>query len=214
MLAMTQLIGFGVGASGLSASYVTNDVDTSGGTAISYGTLALGEAALDRYLCVMAIGVAGVVQTCDSCTVAGNSATRHINYSDGGGVSMGAFIIALASGTTGAVVVNFSGATLRSAISIWRMTGLQSSTPTDTLTAKASPATGAIDVSAGGVVIAMTAGGAADTTWTGVTESFDGVAFSTNYASGGMTLLPAGEAGRTITANNGGTTSMLAASFR
>lgn len=117
-------------------------------------------------------------QTVSSATIGGTSATV-INSGVSGQFDNTALIAAvLATGTSGDVVVNWSGDVVVSAIGVWEISGADGVTPAATDPDNSDPSTGeslAVDIPANGCAIAASTSGFASRprTWTGATEQYD-----------------------------------------
>lgn len=143
-------------------------------------------------------------------TVAGNSATINVQAAESGnGMFCGIASLALASGTTGDIVVtnDASGQESHLTIAVFACYGLASLTPVDTTTYTAGdPVDVSTDTSSGGVVFGCAGlqAGAGSTT-TGLTEDHDDDLIHTgSRAVLGHAFSTAAATPRTITFNRGG----------
>jgi len=200
---MPQLSGGG-GAAAAVVSFESSAVDGNSATIYTFSGVALGAAAADRYIIAGVSGDSAGDTTITTVTIGGVAATELMDGSNSQ-ANMGFFIAAVPTGTTGDVVVTFSGSKARAGCACWRATGLASPTPHATLqdtTLSGAVLSGTINVPSNGFVIAYDAcDGTITTTWVGVTEDFDEARDGTNrYHSGGFDLVPGGETGRTVSA--------------
>jgi len=211
----------------VSISYLTSATDTTDLTTYNgavFQGLSFGAAAAGRYI-VVAIGSrANAARSISSVTIGGVSAavvsdgvTTCVANDTSGGADLTALWIAnVPTGTTGDVVVTFSGAMLRCAISLFRMTGNASATASQvkvdtTLTGQVysvaidSPANGGI---IGGYWCSLSAG-TGSVTWAGITEAVDGTVETTssNYSAASGTFFAA-QSALTVSGTQGGTASL------
>lgn len=201
----------GTGAAPFSLTFVTSASDATDLTEYTFSGQSFGDepgAADTRYIIVGAGGRAGSNLTVSSATIGGVAATVVI-ASGATNAPAAIFIAEVPTGTTGDVVVTYSGAGMvSSAIGIWRMINPISSTATDTAS-DITPASGVLnldlDVTAGGAAVGFTASRGADTTtWAGMTEAFDILPESLDHVSGATTTTAGTPL--TVTATNADTT--------
>lgn len=175
MFSTTHLVGFGAGGSIVPAtiSNTASGADVSNATAYTFSSQALGAAASDRKIVVGVVEVAATT-TVSTLTVGGVSASL-VKRQSGGIQVVELWQADVPTGTTGDVVVTMAAASQGVAIGVWRVVGAASAA-SNTLGAYAAPATGTIDIPAGGVLVAMVGNrvvGTTTVTWTGPTEDFD-----------------------------------------
>lgn len=152
----------------VAITYQSNNNDTTNTTAYTFTGQSLGAAAGDRDI-VVAIGArnnaTGVVS---SVTIGGVSATllKAIDDTNAGSDLVELWIAAVPTGTTGDIVVNFTGTMLRCAIIVWSMTGASSITPSATASDSGTIANGGVYSAAltipsngGGIAAAWGGGG-------------------------------------------------------
>lgn len=149
-------------------------------TAFTFSAKSLGAADADRKII---IGVAGVTvsppRTMVSVTVGGITATEIIYLGDlNAGIESysGLYIASVPTGTTGDVVVTWSGSVSNMGIGVWRVIGA-SSIADDTGSSVATPVmTDTLNIPAGGIAVGVAhwSVGTAGVTWAGITEDFDG----------------------------------------
>lgn len=186
----------------LQAASSSTDTDT-----YTFSSQNLGTAAADRYIFVgVTSRSSGTTNTINSVTVGGVTATQvELQRTVTTVVNMaGLYIAAVPTGTTGDVVVTFNATTLRCGIGMWGATGLASATATDSDVSSANAPTYAIDVVAGGFAIGVAYGADNNapgaTTWTGITEDYDGVSEGTNVNTGASDTFETTQTNLTITA--------------
>ncbi len=157
-----------------SCSYVTSAVSASDLTTYTFSSQSLGTAASNRYIIVAVMARAASSQTISTATIAGVTATQLIDFGATNTSNAGFLIAPVPTGTTGDVVVTFTGAMVRCAIGVYRVVNLKSITPVDTATSEATPLAGTVDATDGGFVIGAVFSGGSITgiTWTGATQSY------------------------------------------
>jgi len=148
---------------------LTESVTTSTVTAASLGT-----ADAARRIIVAVGARAGSPRSINSITVGGVSATLYQGTSNGSCVGFG--IAHVPTGTTGDVVVVFSGGIVARLIQVYRVIGAPGTVATARYSGSAN-----VDISANtganGFAVAILAGAGSntvDTIWTGITDNFDG----------------------------------------
>jgi len=205
-----------VPATAFDLAFVTSAVTTSGGTSFTFSSQSLGAADATRYIIVSAGGQVAADNTISSITVQGISGSQVVTSGDGGETRASIWIIAVPTGTTGDVVVTFSGTANNCGIAVYRMVGATSAIPTATasdnsITSNAESASLTIPTGGAGVgyflmestITTRTA------TWTNLTEDMDQLIESSsavNSHSSAASLTPGTS---TITATASG--SLLAA---
>lgn len=155
--------------------------DTTDQTTYTFSSAAIGTASADRIVIVVIGSRANSARSISSVTIAGIAATviATANNTGGGADIVAIYAAAVPSGTTGNVVITFSGTMLRCGIGTYAMTGASSVTPYDTATAVPSGSSASIntiDSPANGAILGASLAGSSGTasvTWTGLTENFD-----------------------------------------
>lgn len=155
-------------------SSTDHKVSTANATTYTFTTTAIGTAASDRLIIVACSADGSAARTLNSGTIAGVSATVFATTNNGNACF--AFMIALVpTGTTGDIVITWSGGCVRAGIGVWAAYNVQSTTPTDRQQSSASNSV-SVNISAGGVG----AGGACNDnattpnfSWTQFTENYD-----------------------------------------
>jgi hypothetical protein len=220
-LGVNQLIGFGAGGAVTPASVTLTDnsVDSVNRTAYTFSSQSLGAAAANRKIIVV-IFSAGVTggRTLNSVTVAGSSASKLVGISSGEKINE-IWVLDLASGTTGDVVVTYSASKGQCGIGVYRLlTGATAAHATASVVATGPSTT--LDVPASGIAILGTgydSGATTAVTLTGVTEVYDEEIESGIHQTGGLVALPGGETGRTMasvgTASSAGSATLVCASY-
>jgi hypothetical protein len=154
----------------ISRSLTDSASSSTDASSYTFSAESLGTADSDRYILVGIAARAASARTISSVTIGGVSATILIDHSSS--LSLAGFAIAaVPSGTTGDVVVTFSGTMVRCAIAVYRLLGLGSTTPTDTGTdGGVASLTTNLDINAGGAAFAVGHRAATGTpTWTNLT---------------------------------------------
>ena len=155
-------------------SLTANAIDATSATVYTFSTQALGVAAADRIIVVGAFST-NVARTISTITVGGVSATLTVAQSNGGGEQSELWQAAVPTGTTGDIVVTWSGGVVGMGIGVWRIVSAASAAHDTGGDANSNPATDTLDIPASGVAIGFV--GAASTggtvTWTGLTERYD-----------------------------------------
>lgn len=166
------------GAAAASIAPEGNANSASGATTYTFTSVGIGSG---THVIVGVIAIASGARTISTLTVGGNSALRTVQAN--ATTLAGLVICNHPGGTTANIVVTFSAAMLRCAVVAWSVSGLSSTTETDTASATSGdPTTVSLDIPANGFgvsVIGSNATSSLTLTWTGLTEDFD-----TTYASG------------------------------
>ena len=188
-------------------TYVTSLSDTADLTTYTFTGASIGTAAADRLVVIVAETINTSARTIDSATIGGVAATLVVKTTTTNNAAAAIFSLTVAAGTTADITFTCSGATLRAALHIYTITGLSSTTATDTdqvVSASATSLTRNVDVSEGGVMIGggRTSNGAV--TWTGLTEDAGLTVEALQEFSAASASSMTAEAGRTITATGGG----------
>ncbi len=170
--------------SGLAApvcTYIGDTVDTGNGTTYTFTNHAIGTAAPDRLVVVVAhvsevTGGAGI----GSPTIGGSAATIAVESDESSGPTSSAiFYLLVPSGTTATIEFTTADASTHGSVSVYTITGWDSVTPIATghdEKTSTTAASAALSTNIGDIVIAGTAAysNSPTTTWTGgVTENDD-----------------------------------------
>jgi hypothetical protein len=153
--------------------------DSTDLTTYTFASQGLGTETSDRFIVVAINGTpTATPRSVSSVTVGGVSASVVVTANSSGLTEM--WQTAKVSnggptGTSGTVVVTFSGSMFNAQIAVYAVKGAGSNTPTATATDTSAPLSQSLSVPAGGVAIAgaraaVTPG---DTTWGGLTEDTD-----------------------------------------
>lgn len=211
-----------VAAGGAIITKTADPVDVSAQTTYTFSTQPIGAAATGRRI-IVGFGCARVgAVTIDSMTIGGSAAAEVVEVSDNDGTVFYAsalYILQVDAGTTATIAVTISASAAAGYCEIWSAYGLSSSTAVDTLSSTASPPSGGLDVSAGGIAVgycnADSGGGGLTFTWAGLTEDLDETVSGTTSHTGASQAFAAGELNRTITCtpSAGTAAAMVAASF-
>ncbi len=209
-------------ASVASVVYAGNAAAAASGSPQTLSNVAIGTAAADRYVVVeVVLRTNGTQADASAVTVAGVSCTQIGTDVNSGSnhLSLWRTNSPIASGATANVVVTFTNAA-NIGVATWAVTGLQSTTPTDTDTTTTDAASVTSTVSAGGIIVAAaySVGLFPGThTWTGVTEDFDSISVGARGTTSGGSLNSAAGGNISVSADGTQTGSafmMIAASFR
>jgi len=167
----------------MSLAFLQGAGDASDLTTYTFASQNLGTADANRYIIVCAQGRAATDRTISSITVQGISSSAIVSTNNGGN-AIGIAIFAVPTGTTGDIVVAYSDTMLRSAIQVFSVIGVDSTTPHDSGTSTAASPTYDIDVPAGGFAIGTAvAGTTGGHTWTGLTANYSEITESAFRAS-------------------------------
>ena len=158
----------------VSLTYLGTASDATNLITYTFASQGLGTPASDRQIIVLASGFTGPTsKTISSITVAGVSATININTNgDYGYEGLGIGIADVPTGTTGDVVVVFSGAMNSADIHLYRATGL-SKTAHDTDSNTGAPPSVNLSVPDNGVAVSISHNRGGTASWTGLTEGDD-----------------------------------------
>lgn len=208
-------------------SFLQGSMNVSDLTTYTFSSQNLGAADPNRWIVVCVGGTTNTARSISSVTVGGVSATK-IAQAEGSTVyrHISIWVAPVPTGTTGDIVVTWSGSLARCGYSAYRLiTGVAPTAAYDVqtdLTLTSSDLSVSIGRPSGGVVVASTinaASGATGVTWAGTTEDYDatwsaettlqGIS-SSSIASGSSPLTVTATIAGTPTANSVG---LAAASF-
>lgn len=154
-------------------SFIGTAVSGSDLTTYNFSAQAIGAARSDRQVLVCVNSRKATQSTISATlTINGTSATQVqqiANVSGGAANYAGMFLLNVPTGTTGDVSITFNAPVLRCGIQVYRLTGLNSTTPVD-LYSSTSTLSDTLTISTNSVVIACANSGGAVSSWTGVTE--------------------------------------------
>lgn len=189
-------------------SYRTQSSDVVDRSTYTFSALDIGTAGATRSVIVGVVS-SGTSPSISSVTVAGNSATAVVELAESN-LKIGLWIVGVASGTTGDVVVTHTGSMLRCGVIVWAAYDLSSTTATATATDATPALSQSLTINAGGIGVGLADGyqsGSSQTwTWTELTENVD-TSFNdgTNYDNmSGASLASAAGATVTVTATKTG----------
>lgn len=190
---------------GVSVLFLASATDGVGAT-IFTETVTFGDPAANRSIIVGIGGQAdnNITRSVASVTIGGVTASEIVD-SGGFNVENRVYIFAadVPSGTSGDVVVTWSGAMFNSGIGVWRATNI-SLTPHDTLTDIANPLTGTINIPADGICVAHAYSNGGPFSWTGLTEDYDDTGLDAREQGGASDYFASEQIGRTISASIAG----------
>jgi hypothetical protein len=191
---LVPIIGAGVAATPLALTNTDSIVNTANLTTYTFTSRALGaEPAVGetRYIVISTGGNQSAGTTISSVTVAGISAAQVVQSSS---VPCGIFIVEVPTGTTGNVVVTFSGGVFGAGIGVYRLigpSGLAAFATSNVNTHTSGVASGNIDIPSGGACIAVANGIDAGTyTWAALSENFEFDVGSGDNTGGAMSTTP------------------------
>ncbi len=197
-LQVTQLSGFGGSASGDAFAYVSDAADDTNRSTYTFSAQDIGAEAADRLVIVGLTHnrVSGGFKL-SSATIGGVSATIHVAQFSGSGFTVGGAIISaeVPSGVSADIILTMEGTLANCQISVYRATGLVSSTSHDTDSARQDEGTGPtlqVNVPSNGILVAVAAT-VTDTltaSWTGATEDIDQDAGEIRQTSASESGLP------------------------
>jgi len=194
-----------LGAAPATVSFLGSSVSGTNGASHTFASASLGTAKSDRVIAVAISSSGGTTNaTISSVTIGGVSASKGVGGAPtGGGLVIEIWYATVPSGTSGDIVVTHSGTKDHCGIGWWRLTGVGSISDTDaTVGSDTSPYTATINVTAGGVVLAMATGNSSATfSWTGgVSEDYDATIEGAYTHSGASELVASADTGHVYTA--------------
>lgn len=200
-LQVNQLVGFGAAASSGAAAISVTDSPVQGAcTNCSFASTSFGAEAADR---VIAVGIGGGAQTrtVSSVTIGGISATFVVRGA-GANETSELWYASVPTGTTGTVVVNWSGAQDGCGIVVARITGASAAPSASGSDNDSDPATVSLTIPAGGVAFGYISQrhNSGAYTWTNLTEEVDEAYLAgTFFHSGATAAFETQQTGLTIT---------------
>lgn len=119
--------------SGPNLTYVGSTLNPGSATTYTFTNHAIGVASADRYVIIIGSGV-DVTNTRQvlSATIGGVAATLITRTNAGSDNAIGMYGLLVPSGTTATITVTMSGGCARGAVSVYTMTGWQSTAPAST----------------------------------------------------------------------------------
>lgn len=192
----------------VSATLLVSRVIDSAHTSETYTTaVTFGDEAPDRVICV-AIHAEDIAGTngVSSVSFGGNAAT--IMSVSARSIATFAYLHLPTNPGTQNVAITFSGSVDRSAISIWRITNLVSTTPHHTPATDDTSSSGTglsinVNVLKGGVALgAYSMNTSTGITWSGATEEYDGLGTANMGGGGAKYQATADETGRTLSTSH------------
>lgn len=183
-----------------SITFTDSDGSASDLTTYTFTSKSIGTENPTRKVIVSVSSIADALgsTSISSLTVGGISATVAVSQVSGDGGFCGLAIADVPTGTTASVVVTMANLQSRMGIGVWAAYDLTSSTPTDTATSTADPASLNLDLVAGDIAVAAVFNNTNGTaTWTGATERFDAIIDGAQYSGADFSAV-SDEAPRTI----------------
>jgi len=199
----------------VTGSFASSGVSTADLSAYTFSGVALGTAATNRHIVVAAATGTASAADVSSLTVGGVSASLVVRASGSDHTRSELWIASVPSGTTGDIVITWSGTKDRCGYAAWAMYGASASA-SDTATDADTTPSQTIDVPAGGYLIAAFSGngsGAARTaTWTGPSENYDETIQDNFTQTGASDAYAAAQTGLTVSISFSGAMSLAAMS--
>jgi len=205
MLHLTNLSG-GNSGGGSTIAYVSDAADDVNRITYTFSAQDIGAENDDRLVIVGVSWFDTAIGTkINSASIGGISASIHTGQKSNNDFNMGADIISatVPSSTSANIVITMNVSVSNAQITVYRATGLTSSTPHDTDNYRGDNSTGAtmsVNIPSGGILVAVS-GTATDTLtagWTGATEDIDkdaGEVRQSAASESGLTL----ESARSVT---------------
>lgn len=166
------------GSGELTAAYLQNTFDGANSTTYTFTAENLGPASSDRYIVVAIGGRSVAVQTIASVSIGGVTATEIVQsdaWQNSASNATGLYYALVPSGTSGDVVVTWTGAMVRCGIGLWSITG-GSLAVSDSAAGTPGGVSADVDIvnPDGGFVICSAMTGVSGTyAWTNADERFD-----------------------------------------
>lgn len=160
-------------------AFADHQVSNSDLTTYTFAALSFGAAAGNRLVIAGISGQNSSARTISSVTIGGVAATQLVTTINGASVfnRVALYAALVPTGTTGDVVVTFSGSCFRAACAVWRATNVFSLTPVSTGSDTNDPSTANLSVVAKGIAVGFASeyvnGAATSYSWTNLTESVD-----------------------------------------
>lgn len=205
------------GGGGVTITYLGRHTSTSGSSSYTFSASDIGTASSGRIIWLVAGSRDTSTTTAiTSATVAGISATYGVstNFITGSPTAITfveAWYVAVPTGTTGDIVVNFSEATLRVDVAVYAVTGQATFTVAADNTASTLSAT-VTGVSGGGIIAGSFNAGNNGSSWSGATEIFD-AAVGSSQASGATNNTPTVGSNVITDTTSGGNAAMVVVSI-
>lgn len=188
-----------------SIFYVNRYLQTTNTTTYTFTACDIGTASDDRRVIVGAHMYGGTSRSLTSSTIAGISATELTTDSASTAATV-LIIAAVPSGTTGDIVLTWSGSCAGSGITVWYATGLTSDTPVATarVPSTSAPSSGSLSTVDGGFVVAAATcryndGTTRTHSWTNATEQHDSEIENTGTDGGSFSGAHAATTGASVT---------------
>lgn len=162
----------GGGGGSLTGLFLQGASDISDLTTYTFATQNLGTASSDRVIFAVVSGRQSSARTISSVTIGGVTATE-VGTRGSSQNPLGIWSAAVPSGTTGDVVVTFSGAMLRARIILWSVTGGAATVADSQFGTDTATVTG---VTGGFIIAGACTTGTSSFTWTNATEQYDAAA--------------------------------------
>ena len=199
-LGVSQLQGFNAGGGAVAITFTESATSTSNLTTYTFSSLNLGTASSGRQIVVAAFGTSS--QTISTLTVGGISASLIVGRTDTSSERrVELWAAPVPTGTSGDVVVTWSGAQIRSGVGVFSMTGALSTandTQSDAVASGASSVSLNIPSNGGAIAVGDSATSGLNS-WTGLTERYDENVEAADYHSGASDIFQNANAALTVT---------------
>jgi hypothetical protein len=183
----------------VTGSLTAHPVSTADLTTYTFSTTAIGAAMAGRLIVVGVAGAAGT-RTVSSVTVGGTSLT-YVTRAQNATCTVELWAGVVASGTTGDVVVTWSGAQTRCGVGVYALyganaTAFHSAVDTD----GSDPMTASLNIPAGGYAVGVAFNANSSTfAWANLTEAYDEAIEGANMHTGASDAFATAQTGLTIT---------------
>jgi len=183
MLQTNSLIGFGANVRAPTITHTDYTFDEVNRSVYTFSSQAVGTAGSNRDVAVC-VTLRGNSTSPTSVTVGGTNLSQAVSSIASSDVAE-IWIGAIPTGTTADVVVTFSASQSRCAVNTYAIYDLVSTTPSDTATSSADPASLNMDIPSGNSIALGCAytNTTSDATWTGLTEDNDSSDHGGNFAA-------------------------------
>ena len=197
-----------VSASAATIALMDTKTSAADGTVYTFTGVDIGAVASDRIVAVTVHSENTVGDGTRAVTIGGNAATEIESFSAANGsarTTTAIFALAVPSGTNADVVVTWERPQVRTAITVYRITGIPSLTPHDTdFASGTSDLDVTLTIPDGSIVLAAaTANNATTFTWFGVTERADGTIETCAFSSASDVFATGADAALSATAASG-----------
>lgn len=182
-------------------TYIGSTLDTANASVYTFDAHAIGTAASDRLVivCPAANGGSGGIT---GVTCGGVAMTQVVTPIVNGNTAAGIYSLLVTTGTTAEIVVTYAASRNRSAISVYTLTSLESTTAYHTATGSDIDTNTSVSInySEGGAVIGVAhVDGNRTAIWTNLTENYDAVVETTSAHTTASKMVGTSATGESIT---------------